>query len=152
MSRFNFTNISLADKADITQIMNNFTIIENLGITANEVEAIRKTLADSIATNASNITSNATAISGKAPTSHASTATTYGVGNQSNYGHCKIVDNLTATAYAAGEALGAYQGKLLNDKITTLNNSLGGLAKKKYSIGTAAPSGGSNGDIYDQYF
>lgn len=32
------------------------------------------------------------------------------------------------------------------------SNSLGSLASKKYSYGTAAPSGGADGDLYDQYF
>ena len=38
----------------------------------------------------------------------------------------------------------------LEDYTTTAN--LGGLELKNYSYGTSAPSGGSNGDIYDQYF
>jgi hypothetical protein len=60
----------------------------------------------------------ATALNGKAPTSHASTATTYGVGTTTNYGHCKTINDLNKNAYANGEALSAYQGKVLNDKIT----------------------------------
>ena len=35
---------------------------------------------------------------GKAPTSHASTATTYGVGTSSNYGHLKITDDVNSSA------------------------------------------------------
>lgn len=35
---------------------------------------------------------------GKAPSSHASTDTTYGVGTSSNYGHLKITDSKTSTA------------------------------------------------------
>lgn len=38
----------------------------------------------------------------------------------------------------------------LEDYTTTTN--LKPLAKVNYSYGTAEPSGGSNGDIYDQYF
>jgi len=34
----------------------------------------------------------------KAPTSHASTSTTYGVGTSSNYGHLKITDSVSSTA------------------------------------------------------
>lgn len=86
------------------------------------------------------------------PQNHASTATTYGVGTSTNYGHCKVVNNLTTSSASDGLALNAYQGKVLNDTITNLNNSLKLLAKTTYSYGTAAPSGGSNGDIYDQYF
>ena len=41
------------------------------------------------------------ALGGKAPTNHASTATTYGKGTSSNYGHVKISDSLTDTTTAA---------------------------------------------------
>ena len=53
-----------------------------------------------------------TLVDGKAPTSHASTATTYGVSTTANYGHTKIVQNLT-TDDGNGLALGAGQGKAL---------------------------------------
>lgn len=53
-------------------------------------------------------------ISGKAPTSHASSSTTYGVGTSSNYGHCKTINNLTSSSYGNGYALSAYQGYVLN--------------------------------------
>lgn len=51
------------------------------------------------------------------PLSHKSGGTNYGAGDTSNYGHCKIVNALTKSSYAAGEALAAYQGYLLNNKI-----------------------------------
>lgn len=54
---------------------------------------------------------------GAAPTSHASTATTYGVGTTANYGHCMTINNLTTSAHANGKALSAYQGYVLNSKI-----------------------------------
>jgi hypothetical protein len=60
----------------------------------------------------------ATALNGKAPTSHASTATTYGIGTTTNYGHCMTINDLNSSSYANGKALSAYQGKVLNDKIT----------------------------------
>lgn len=41
-----------------------------------------------------------TALSGKAPTSHASSATTYGVGSADNYGHLKISDTYTSVLAA----------------------------------------------------
>ncbi len=69
-------------------------------------------------------------ISDKAPTSHASSGTTYGVGSGSNYGHCKTINNLTTSSYADGNALAAYQGYLLNqnkqDKPTNLYNNTSG--------------------------
>lgn len=54
---------------------------------------------------------------GKAPNSHASSATTYGVGTTTNYGHCKTINNLTQSSHVDGTALSAYQGKVLNDLI-----------------------------------
>ena len=62
----------------------------------------------------------------RAPTSHASSATTYGVGTSANYGHNKLVTNLT-TDDGDGLALGAGQGKALKalvDAKWTTNTTL----------------------------
>lgn len=67
-------------------------------------------------------TTNANNINGKAPTSHASTGSTYGLGTTANYGHCKVINDLTHSSFANGEALSAYQGKVLNDKCTTIDD------------------------------
>ena len=66
----------------------------------------------------SNITLSASDVSA-APTSHASSATTYGKGTSSNYGHLKVTDSLTDTTTAAtgGVALSAKAGKDLNTAI-----------------------------------
>lgn len=40
-------------------------------------------------------------ISGKAPTAHASNATTYGIGTSSNYGHVKLSDSTSSTSAAS---------------------------------------------------
>lgn len=61
----------------------------------------------------------ATAVSGKAPTSHASSASTYGVGTSSSYGHLKLANNLTTTS-TSGYALNAAQGKALKDLIDAI--------------------------------
>ncbi|WMJ78510.1 MULTISPECIES: hypothetical protein [unclassified Sedimentibacter] len=53
----------------------------------------------------------------KAPKSHASTGTTYGVGTTSNYGHVKTINSLTQSSHANGTALSAYQGKVLKDLV-----------------------------------
>lgn len=50
-----------------------------------------------------------TAVGGKAPTSHADSATTYGVGNASCYGHLKISDEYTCCVGAAAEGVAASQ-------------------------------------------
>ena len=48
------------------------------------------------------VTSNIqTQLNGKAPTSHASTATTYGIGTSSNYGHVKLSDSTSSTSAAS---------------------------------------------------
>jgi hypothetical protein len=56
-------------------------------------------------------------LSVKAPKSHASTATTYGIGTTSNYGHCMTINNVTTSAHANGKALSAYQGYLLANRL-----------------------------------
>lgn len=93
MARFNFNNIVRSGRADINKIGENFTKIEENGITSQEVT-------DAIST-------------------------------------------------AKQEVTQATNTKL-EDYTTTAD--LKPLAKVNYSYGTAEPSGGSNGDIYDQYF
>lgn len=51
------------------------------------------------------------------------------------------------------EQVGAVQEGLesANSAIQNLQNSIGGINNYKISSGTAAPTGGNNGDIYIQY-
>lgn len=56
-------------------------------------------------------------ITGKAQTSHASTGTGYGVGTTESYGHVKLINALTSPIYTTGQALSAYQGYVLDNKI-----------------------------------
>lgn len=56
----------------------------------------------------------------------------------------KITVNNTLTSTSTAYALSAYQGKVLKDTVDT--------KQKAITSGTSAPSGGSNGDIYIQYF
>lgn len=67
---------------------------------------------------------------GAAPTSHASNANTYGLGNQSAYGHVKIIDSLAERAYAAGEVLSAHMGGQLQKNI---ENGITGAAVSRTS-------------------
>ena len=83
MARFNFTNITLNSRADISTVMENFNKVENLGALKSELDSAVETI---------------------------------------------------------------------NGNITNINNNLGTISRKNYSIGTTTPTGGSNGDIYDQYF
>ena len=66
----------------------------------------------------------ASALSGKAPTSHASTGTSYGIGNASNYGHVKLTDTYSSvsTSQKAANAIGA-SAWALQTAYTTLNSN-----------------------------
>ena len=66
-------------------------------------------------------------VDGKANENHASTGTNYGVGTSNNYGHCRVINNLTTNSYSDGQALSAYQGKLLQDQIDSLEDSINGI-------------------------
>ena len=55
----------------------------------------------------SKISTLETNVNSKAPTSHASSATTYGMGTTANYGHLKISDNYTSSAGAASAGVAA---------------------------------------------
>lgn len=65
-----------------------------------------------------------TALNGKAPTSHSSSNNTYGIGTTSNYGHNKVINDLTHSSFNNGESLSAYQGYLLDQDIATLDNTV----------------------------
>ena len=83
MARFNFTNITLNSRADISAVMDNFNKIEQSAALSSDLTTAVETI---------------------------------------------------------------------NTNISNINNNLGTISSKNYSIGTTTPTGGSNGDIYDQYF
>jgi hypothetical protein len=78
---------------------------------------------------------------GKAPNSHASTGTTYGVGTTANYGHCKTINGLTQSSHVNGNALSAYQGKLLKDSIDVINTMISASSTKVLPAGTPSQTG-----------
>lgn len=59
-----------------------------------------------------------------APENHASSGTTYGVGTTANFGHCKTINNLTQASHVNGNALSAYQGKVIKDLIDAISAKL----------------------------
>ena len=90
---------------------------EKLGIAFGKIKKAITELISHLADTTKHITATErTSWNSKAPQSHASTSTTYGVGTASNYGHLKITDSLnnasTDTA-ASAKAL-----KAVNDKVT----------------------------------
>lgn len=77
---------------------------------------------------------------GKAPKNHKSTTSDYGLGSGTEYGHVKVINNVTTSSYSAGDALAAYQGKVLQDGITAVTPTLPSLAtigKSNQSITSA---------------
>jgi len=64
---------------------------------------------------------------GKAPKAHASTATTYGIGTDSNYGHLKLSDSTSSSsAAAAGVAASPKAVKAAYDLANSAKTALGG--------------------------
>lgn len=61
-----------------------------------------------------------TAVDGKAPTNHASTANTYGQGSSTNFGHLKVADNGAAAASTGTAA----SPKMVTDQINDLKSAL----------------------------
>lgn len=61
-----------------------------------------------------------TAVDGKAPTNHASTANTYGQGSSTNFGHLKVADSGSAAASSGTAA----SPKMVTDQINTLKSAL----------------------------
>ena len=103
-------NVNGGEVRNVNVVYNDVNVVNNLTttVTGYALDATQgKALNDSI--------------SGKAPTRHASTATTYGVGTTSNYGHVKTIQNLT-TNDGDGLALGAGQGKALKALIDAKPN------------------------------
>lgn len=79
--------------------------LSDLGVTAtaaelNKMDGVTATTAE--LNYVDGVTSNIQSqLNGKAPTSHASTATTYGIGTNSNYGHVKLSDSTSSTSSAS---------------------------------------------------
>lgn len=72
---------------------------EALSVAFGKIKKAISSLISHIADTTKHITATErTTWNGKAPTSHASTATTYGVGTSSNYGHLKITDDANSSA------------------------------------------------------
>lgn len=74
-------------------------------------------------------------LSEKSPKSHISTENIYGVGDEENYGHVKLADDLNRSKYEDGVALSAYQGYILgSDKLNKKWEKLKTVANNTNSI------------------
>ena len=89
----------------------------------------------------------------RTPTSHRASATTYGVGNASYYGHCRVINNLTKSSHTEGYALSAYQGYILKQDVDGKASSTHNHTKSDITdfptLHTVATSGSYN-DLLDK--
>lgn len=118
------------ESASLTTLISGEKISVSLG-------KIKKAITDFISHRADttkHITSTErTSWNNKAPTSHASTGATYGVGTSSNYGHLKITDSVNSTA--TDTAASAKALKMVNDAVSL---------QLKVATGSYDGSGGEN--------
>lgn len=82
-----------------------------------------------------------TALSGKAPTVHATNATTYGGGDATNYGHVKLSDNYSSSAGAASASVGASSKAVYDSYMQKTNQTViaprqaNSTAAQRYEVG-----------------
>lgn len=68
-----------------------------------------------------------------APNKHESNiSTTYGAGTSDQYGHVKVRDDLNARNLNVSEALSSHQGYVLNDRLTTVEETANSVAEAYY--------------------
>lgn len=125
LSRAQTNESDIADtQADVTSLTGRVTTVEG---TANknktDIESIDKRVgvAEGNITEAQNdIDGLQTAVDGKAPTNHASTANTYGQGSPTNFGHLKVADSGSAAASSGTAA----SPKMVTDQIDAIKSAL----------------------------
>lgn len=96
------------------------TQITDVQKTADDALSLAKTNEGNITEAQNDIDGLQTAVDGKAPTDHASTANTYGQGSSTNFGHLKVVDNGAAAASTGTAA----SPKMVADQINELRSAL----------------------------
>lgn len=89
-------------------------------------------------------------VAGKAPTDHASTATTYGAGSSTEYGHVKLSDATNVTSANGGAATGvaasAYAVKLAYDRGSKGVTDAASAATAASNAATAAANANTNAE------
>lgn len=96
------------------------TEITNVQKTANDAQADVTSLTGRVTAAEGDIDGLQTAVDGKAPTNHASTANTYGQGSPTNFGHLKVADSGSEAASSGTAA----SPKMVTDQINALKNAL----------------------------
>lgn len=96
------------------------TQITDVQKTADDALSLAKTNEGDITEAQNDIDGLQTAVDGKAPTDHASTANTYGQGSSTNFGHLKVADSGEAGASTGTAA----SPKLVTDQINALKTAI----------------------------
>lgn len=125
LSRAQTNESDIADtQADVTSLTGRVTTVEG---TANKNKTDIASLDTRMGEAEGNITEAQndidglqTAVAGKAPTNHASTANTYGQGSPTNFGHLKVADSGSAAASSGTAA----SPKMVTDQINGLKSAL----------------------------
>lgn len=125
LSRAQTNESDIADtQADVTSLTGRVTTVEG---TANKNKTDIASLDTRMGEAEGNITEAQndidglqTAVDGKAPTNHASTANTYGQGSPTNFGHLKVADSGSAAASSGTAA----SPKMVTDQINDLKSAL----------------------------
>lgn len=125
LSRAQTNKSDIADtQADVTSLTGRVTTVEG---TANKNKTNIASLDTRMGKAEGNITEAQkdidglqTAVDGKAPTNHASTANTYGQGSSTNFGHLKVADSGSAAASSGTAA----SPKMVTDQINALKSAL----------------------------
>ena len=127
-----------------TRTVNSKALSSNIVLSASDVNAVPKSRTVNNKALSSNISLTASDV-GAAPTDHSNTATTYGKGTSTKYGHVKLTDSLTDTTTAAtgGLALSPKAGKDLKDAINNYEN-----VGKVYHVGTGQTYTSFTGLLY----
>lgn len=124
-SEDNIATIEIVDAETLAELEAKLDALDSTYLTYDEVMEI---LANSSETNIINATllngfaSDDFAKKNHTHNEYAPLAHTKELGSKTSAGHVKTIDNVTTTGYVTGEALSAYQGKLLNDRINKLDN------------------------------
>lgn len=125
------------DEYDAVNLKTLGTIADEINTTAQDALAVAQDAQ-------SNASSALTEAQSKAPKSHASTATTYGKGTLTNYGHVKLSDSILSTSSTdGGTAATPYAVKLAYDLANRAETTL--LGGKKIVCGWSAVSFKSTG-------
>ena len=135
--------IEITDAKRLQELEDKLDTLDSTYLTYDEVIEILSNSAENIIINATLLNGLASDDFAKKNHTHneyASLAHTKELGSKTTSGHVKTIDNVTTTGYVTGEALSAYQGKLLNDRINKLDNqkktyqTLPGETNEKFSL------------------